>query len=412
MTTTSIPWYREDKLYYTSGTLVADFGTTVQGYGYNVENNWKVSVDTGEFVPNIFRVNPYFVARERAHGASSDMLTVRYYFGTYYRRYVYTGPLVLTFYPNAPIVKWDKSHFARELTILNQKANAKIGSSLHGFGEELGEFKETLQMLRNPFKSLRNFFFKDRSRNLTILRECLRMRRSPTKIVTVTGKTVADTWLELRYGLRPLVLSIQSIVGLILKRQEELDANRIRTARTRMSLQRKDKGKSLSSSPTLNYLLAGLYSVDSTIRLESIVYYRQKTELSLSRKLGLGLANLPETAWELTRLSFVVDWFLTIGPFLGSIRYNPDFEILGATESVRVSQSGIISCQLKSDLGIYTLETDNVQGTAEYSREYFDRSLRSNKPSLPQFRGLAALDIPKIADGLALILSAVWPKLR
>lgn len=406
----SIRVTRELRLISNDSVVVSYNSNDVEFNVYESEINDKASVDTGAFIPGVFRVNPYSHSRSSLTCGGSGTIETKQIFTPYYYYYKHSGPLALLLNFTPPSL--DGAQWTSLRNEALQKAFAKLGSSMFDGGVELGELKETLQMLRSPFKQLRNFFLKDGMKNLKLLNEVIRLRRRPKKIIQATGLTVFGTWLELRYGLRPLVKSIQDLAGMANKQLSRIDPDRIKTVRSKLKHTSFITGNSIGgSSATL--LTNGKYNGTSNVTVRGIVYYKQSANLSAARRWGVGVANLPEIAWELTRLSFVVDWFLTIGPWISSFRVNPDFEILGSTTSTKVETrvANTILSVSGGQVGPTVIRKD-FGSPAIYESNSFNRFVETSRPSLPQFRGLTGLDLPRTVDGLALILQNVLHKMR
>lgn len=396
-------------------SIVIDYGTTVQMNARSFINESKTSVNTGIFTPGSFRVNPYEHGRESGDKLGSGVIRTRQIVSpTYYYLYEIKGPFGLLAYSNVYLMtRPTVTGLDVEKKLTLQKAFAKVGSSLFAGGENLGEIKETLASLRNPLKSLRDFFLKNRGRNLMLWKTCITNRKNGGWLLKETGKTVSSTWLELRYGLRPIVMSIMDIIRLVNKQTVEFDKSRIRTERSVMNTVVSSNGN-CSGGNSAVVLINGKYEVKHSCKVMSIVYFKQSVDLSLSRKLGLNLVNIPETAWELTRLSFVVDWFFSIGPWIESFRINPEFEILGSTTSFKISSTGFVTPVKASGSCIGSIVEAMEEGPpAIYNCEWFNRVVNTTQPpSLPQFRGITGLDIPKTLDGLALILQGILHALK
>lgn len=374
----------------------------------------RVSVDSGRFTPGEFRINSYEHGSEQAvNQACSGKLRGKTQVGGYYYEYLYEGPIGSIPYVNVYI--WGRPTVAsmqteRDITL--QKAYAKVGAALFSGGENIGEIRETLNFLRHPLKDLRDFLLKDRKRNLKLLRALLASNtKDGSSILKISGKTAANTWLELRYGLRPLVYDVISAIKLVMKKVETFDPSRIRVARSKLNRHRVASGN-CSGGNSVQLKVDGRYYAEHDITVMSCVYFKQAHELSMSRKLGIDICNIPETIWELTRLSFVVDWFINVGAWLGSFRYNPDITFLGSTTSYKVASNGSITPLNVSGMMVGTeiLECDFSSPTM-YTATWFNRVVNTDgPPSLPQFSGLANLDLPRLVDGLSLILQGIFSR--
>ena len=113
---------------------------------------------------------------------------------------------------------------------------------------------------------------------------------------------IADEWLQLRYGIMPLILSVQDVLKLLDEKGDEF-----KTVRSRIVL---DLDETADSD-----FLARANCFYETVRGKVIVgaVAKARFDTNTSRLIDQVQVNLFATAWELIPLSFVVDWFLNIG---------------------------------------------------------------------------------------------------
>jgi hypothetical protein len=286
-----------------------------------------------------------------------------------------------------------------------QKAKGKVGNADLELGETLGEYRETIQMLRQPLSGLKKFLLDDKSRNLRLLLALARRDKSGVnRLLGRTGKASADamasTWLELRYGLRPLVMLVQDVIDEVEKKRLEFDGTKIRSAKSKMSFTEFNRYDSTEDiGPYVAYVQARTL-VEDEIVVTASIQYRQSEEGSLTDRLGLTPRFLPETAWNLTRLSFVVDWLFSIGPWLASLRVNPNVEILGNTVGVKVFRR--ITC---TPIQWYkgTVTWQPAKGACKFYRTSYRRKTNVDVSYLPHFTFGRVIDLYKVIDSIGLI---------
>lgn len=133
--------------------------------------------------------------------------------------------------------------------------------------------------------------------------------------------TYAKLWLEYRYGILPLMYTVEDALKVIEKLPNEFIDERKKKVITRPSPIHQDIQETLTHRCLIRR------------RLDISSKYKQiQNQLSLNPFV---------TAWELIPLSFVVDWVLTIGNFLGALS-TPDGVITeGATYSVKTECNGV-----------------------------------------------------------------------
>lgn len=189
----------------------------------------------------------------------------------------------------------------------------------------VGELRETLSMIRSPFKSLRlkTGLFTD-----------LQMRISRDKIAKKGkfkaepwSKVLSDTWLEFVFGAKPLMSDIDAIIRAYLDQRDRY----FRGSLKRLSYRFTDTDFSSSSvgSP-LGWAGTGL-----TVPFSTISHYRSSSQVVVwideslihqpngafswfANHANFGLDEIIPTAWELMPWSFLIDYFTNIGDIMGS----------------------------------------------------------------------------------------------
>lgn len=153
----------------------------------------------------------------------------------------------------------------------------------------------------------------DRYRRRVLDREARRARRSFANALAESARefadAVANTWLQFRYGIMPVVHTVDSIKELI----KSLGSEYITT--------RERDQADLTIDVPIDF--GGEWSFPCMHRVTIKQRFDQKVSTFwdvMDRLSG----NLLLTAWELLPLSFVVDWFIDVGNFLSSL--NPTAE--------------------------------------------------------------------------------------
>lgn len=255
-----------------------------------------------------------------------------------------------------------------------QKSYAKLNSNDLDLGVEIGELKETISMLRSPFASLRKLLQEPKLLRL--------LRGDVPGGAKRVAASFADTWMEYRYGVRPLIKSINEIIDFV-HAKEDYAANKMRRSRGKVLYEASTSSQKLTTG---TYLHVFTRTVQHTYKLKAVsgVYYVWAGIPTMMQRLGLTAEDLPLVVWNLTTLSFVVDWFLSVGQWLGSLKPSDLKTVLGQTTSLRVTEETVASVYSAKD---YWQRKIDVGGIPEYRRvtERLIRTVGDPKPITPCF---------------------------
>ena len=219
--------------------------------------------------------------------------------------------------------------------------------------------------------------------------------------------TAVDTWMELRYGLRPIVSLIESIIEEVERKRRAFDPNRIRSARALKSRTR-DYQTTCSGNTSLFANTLHL-QLTTTITWRAVVYYKcdYDREGDFASLYGLSPEYLPETLWQLTGRSFVVDWLWSVSEWLGSFRVKPGISILGNTVSRKELTHGMIVPEVEP---LYAntemIGSDDLPPTTYFSEKY-ERRCDQKLSSTPIWMGFSEIDLFRTLDSLSLILQPI-----
>jgi hypothetical protein len=174
------------------------------------------------------------------------------------------------------------------------------------------ELQKTIDMLRNPMSGLRDWFRRLHQVAQTLGRKRHRNLYGHKNDWTGTLDVLQNTWLEWRYGWRPLIYEVQGI-------QKALNHQLTDNGRAR------SRGYGFLETSGSGALVGGSYQASTTwsrnISAESWsgVIYDYNLPQSMKYQQLLGLYDLPTAGWELVPYSFVVDWAVNIGEWLRAI---------------------------------------------------------------------------------------------
>lgn len=195
---------------------------------------------------------------------------------------------------------------------VSRLATGKLLDQLKGDGTNLanmlGERKQLENQIVTTMRRLGNTALALKRRDLKAATRYL--FGDGRKAVRLKGKVVADWWLELQYGWKPLLSDVYGLVTESHKRE----ASRVMAFRASSSQQ---IGFQSGQSWAIDPLGKNCSTVVSQARAKYVVM--ASPDGILSAPASLGFTNPLEVAWEVTPWSFVVDWFLPIGSYLDQL---------------------------------------------------------------------------------------------
>jgi hypothetical protein len=387
-----------------NGKVVGSASTT----SYGSVTTWmsKTSVDTGVFTPGSYRVNPYSISSAVARLGPLNLKDSFTLGTTTYKNYIscdsHSGWANIVY---SEMLFRSVPYSTLKDRVL-QRAYAKVGSAAAGQGENLGEIRQTLEMLRSPLKSLRDFLMSGGAKNLKLLFHLnslsKKQRRKLIRSSTRGTDALANSWLEFRYGFRPLYLSIMDIAEQLQKAKRKVSFDKIYSAKSLLAESDTQSLRRFLNSRVWNLNITNVWFeglLDIEQEANAAVQYQYVADLDAKDTWGLRLQDIPETAWELTTLSFVVDWVFSVGPWLGSWRINPKVKILGDTAGLKVTK------RVHSGKLIYTLWTTPKQTECpvDMSTASYVRTVNNGRPLAPIFLGTSRMSTLKVIDALALL---------
>lgn len=176
-----------------------------------------------------------------------------------------------------------------------------------------GELKESLEMIRNPARSLR--------RGISDYLDHLK-KNGPRKARRDRPKFVRDTWLEYAFGWRPLVSDLEQGMTAFLSSRWPRPIFKMVRGRGKAGAQPKALPLGLAQIGSAGVYFQ--YLIEETAEAE-IKYY------GIARSYGNGPSSFAyygftptefiPTIWELVPYSFLVDYFTNIGDIISSWSY-------------------------------------------------------------------------------------------
>lgn len=192
----------------------------------------------------------------------------------------------------------------------------------------LGELRESISMIRNPLSFLKELARRTPNKGTPLMRAL----RNQGMTATSGG------FLEYTYGWKPLIGDLQALSKTFGSFSDDYaEYRRIKEGSQPVRPFRywaEDTSSETSAGAKPQWYAESRHSFSHHARcLLEGTYNPSKETLSkcgfLANKLGLKPELILPTIWELTTLSFVVDWFIPVGDFLERITATPvDFTVV------------------------------------------------------------------------------------
>jgi hypothetical protein len=174
-------------------------------------------------------------------------------------------------------------------------------------------------------------------------------------------RCIPNSWLQLQYGWKPLMSDV-------------MGAGDHLSRRSRFEWPHAIVKAGASTEDMIDKNVIGVNN-----RANAVMTYKHKKKVSIQLVYGLqnptlaelsslGLINPAEIIWELTRYSFVVDWFLPVGGWLSALTGAVGYNFITGTKSLKgkvtFERSRIVSIA-DSDLGSYSIAPPRMAGKGE-----------------------------------------------
>lgn len=207
----------------------------------------------------------------------------------------------------------------------------------------LGELRESLSYLRNPFKGalaladklnwrISRLYVKERKRRRggPPIPKASAWKLNPDDAAII--KELESIYLEFRYGVRPMIGEITSALENI--RERAVPKPKRQTFRAKQQ-------QVFTDTWSVNASNSGIAHVDTydyrrTVSVNAGLLYEFTSDFGIGDKWGLQLGQVPATLWALAPLSFVVDWGLNVGQFISALTPVPGATRLADWVSIKV----------------------------------------------------------------------------
>lgn len=213
------------------------------------------------------------------------------------------------------------------------KALNNIADQKAGIGEDLATFRQTVSLLKSPCSVLLSSlqFVKGHKPFWEFLGLSARQLRQRGPLTPA-----AEKYLEYVYGWKPLM---QDIYGVIQLMKEQGKKSLLITGTGVSRDQREVPQVTGSDWSANNETILGPCKQHAVFKCK--LWSRIDPNATTLRTLNqLGLVNPASLAWELIPWSFVVDWFVPIGPLLSALTAPAGLIFISGTDNFKVQLTG------------------------------------------------------------------------
>jgi len=201
----------------------------------------------------------------------------------------------------------------------------------------------------------------------------LRAVGSPSNRRTLSSRDIADQWLEIQYGWKPLLSDVYASVDKLRKKDEDVNRYML-TAKRRVS-----SNGGWTNEFTGNDCVRRIVETAEASLFTRLDYRVQHSVVNSMAQMGvLDPATL---AWELLPWSFVVDWFLPIGNYLTAVNATRGLAFVGGSRSHRTVTSSDVTWRRAPGASSSFKE---VRGVGKQTVKNISRSVYLSSPT-PRF---------------------------
>lgn len=197
---------------------------------------------------------------------------------------------------------------------------------------------------------------------------------------------IGDAYLSARYGMRPLLSDMQVITNSILGIQKMAANVETFTGQGVIVTTVEDTVEAPGTTGGQNSYIIGVWNRKTITSYRARVYSRIKPQELI--------INIPKTVYEVTRASFVLDWFINVGQWLDTMS-------AAVHHSDMTAAIGVKTIQTANLVGGRLRRTDGFTGTFQCSGTYavtttVRRPIAAKIPTRPDVR--LNLDLLKVFD--------------
>jgi hypothetical protein len=284
----------------------------------------------------------------------------------------------------------------------------EVGGMKVNLAQAFAERKQTVSLIgstamrvASAARALKHGRLGDAAKSLGI-RYDAKLERRVTNARMKGRDTLANYWLELQYGWKPLLQDIYGSCDLLAKHIREDSWHHSVRARAKTEQTLEVLWMNDGLWPYENYH-AG--STRCTHRAQYSIHYRLDS-YARAALATTGISNPALLAWELLPYSFVVDWFIPVGNYLEMLDAFSGFERVSGTYSQnKKAEFGFSMSETRLQfLGVDSYVNRNGIGDGYYGRFQREVLTAFPTPALPTFKN--PVSVTHAANAIALLSTA------
>lgn len=211
--------------------------------------------------------------------------------------------------------------------IKNQKFD--VGMFIGELNQTVGLLAHTARRVSSAYTALRRGSLRD----LEVALGCGRVSRSREKRFHNEYKrdpvsAASNTWLEVQYGWRPLLNDAYGAA-------QAFAAHNLGESPKRVKVSASGQQSVVIPFMSKLGLETKVLNNDYTVRVRRVAELQVSSPVFATAS-ALGLTNPLSLAWNLLPFSFVVDWFIPIGTFLGNLDATAGMQLVRGTRAQRL----------------------------------------------------------------------------
>jgi hypothetical protein len=216
-------------------------------------------------------------------------------------------------------------------------------------------------------------------------------------------KTLADNWLEMQYGWKPLLNDVHEAMNASAKVMQKDTSYRMARGAASRDVLIRDKPRQNANEASI------VANREANTHYYCRFVFRYKVDSHLKAYAAqLGFTNPVNLAWEILPFSFVVDWFLPIGPYLETLSAFDGLAFYDGTKTEFMRQDITLAVDLK-DVVMSSQPWRKMSESGVYTRDSI-RHVRTKLTSFPSMRQPSlknGLTVTHASNALALLVATV-----